>query len=171
MDMKYIPIALCGLLVAACGSDTDDLNAWMAQEASTMSGRVAPIPEIKPHAVVEYEVAGEMDPFDVARIAPETRADDGPGGDGPDMTRQPEPLETFPLSSLAMVGMLRQEGEVRALVRAGTSLYQVKVGNYMGQDHGEVMEIDDTQVVLSEWVQNSEGGWSKRTNTLILQEH
>lgn len=164
---RYLPLLLCVLLVG-CANDNDDLRTWMAQQENSMQGRVTPIPEMKPHTVIEYEVADYYpDPFNPVRVIP-------PKGDtsgvGPDRDRVPEPLEAFPLTSLSMVGMLRQDDSIKALIKAGSSLYQVGIGNYLGQDYGKVIEIDDTQLTLEEWVESSEGEWIQRTNTLILQE-
>jgi len=158
------------LLLTACATETEDLRSWMVQEESKMPRHIPPIPEIRPHTIVDYEMAEAVSPFDPARVEPQAdpvKATEG----GPDLNRQREPLEAFPLSSLAMVGMLRQGNNVHALIRAAGNVYQISVGNYMGQDHGQVIEIDDTQLTLSEWVENSDGGWTQRTNTLTLQEH
>jgi type IV pilus assembly protein PilP len=49
-------------------------------------------------------------------------------------------------------------------------LYQVKPGNYLGQNYGRVMKVTETEVVLREIVQDATGDWIERTATLQLQE-
>ena len=132
-----------------------------------MRGSVKPLPEITPFPVVEYDANALVDPFAASRLEPETRA---AASGGPDMNRRREPLEAFPLESLQMVGVLMQTGNVHALVKADNSLYQVRVGNYMGQNFGVVTNIVESQVVLKELVEDVNGDWVERTSKLQLQE-
>jgi type IV pilus assembly protein PilP len=55
-------------------------------------------------------------------------------------------------------------------VQADGALYQVKVGNYMGQNFGVVTAISDTAVTLKELVEDVNGEWVERTSSLMLQE-
>jgi type IV pilus assembly protein PilP len=49
-------------------------------------------------------------------------------------------------------------------------LYQVKPGNYLGQNYGKITKVSETEVVLREIVQDATGEWVERTSTLQLQE-
>jgi type IV pilus assembly protein PilP len=49
-------------------------------------------------------------------------------------------------------------------------LYQVRLGNYLGQNYGRIQKISETEIVLREIVQDSAGEWIERTATLQLQE-
>jgi type IV pilus assembly protein PilP len=49
-------------------------------------------------------------------------------------------------------------------------LYQVKVGDYMGQNYGRITKITETEIDLREIVQDAAGEWIERTSTLQLQE-
>ena len=85
------------------------------------------------------------------------------------MTRRKEPLESFPLESLNMVGSLQQGKATYGLVRTPQKdVYQVSVGNYMGQDYGVVTTINDNEIRLKELVQDSAGDWTERSSTLQL---
>ena len=57
-----------------------------------------------------------------------------------------------------------------ALLRADNLLYQVKVGDYMGQNYGRVLRISDSDLVLREVVQDAAGEWIERNSTLQLLE-
>jgi type IV pilus assembly protein PilP len=50
-------------------------------------------------------------------------------------------------------------------------LYQVKVGDYLGQNYGKIMKITETDVTLREIVQDAAGEWTERTGSLQLQEN
>ena len=81
-----------------------------------------------------------------------------------------EPLEAFPLEAIRMVGTLSQNKDMFALVRAGTNLFRVKKGNYMGQNFGVITGIDEGQISLKEVVQDSGGDWVERSTSLQMQE-
>jgi len=155
------------LLIAACSSDQEDIQAWMDEQAKTMRGAVKALPEIKPAEPVAYAGAAVAEPFRTDRLDPERKAG---GGVRPDMDRRREPLESYPLESLRMVGVLTQGRTTQALVLADRNLYQVKVGNYMGQNFGVVTAISESEVSLRELVQDVNGDWVERTSSLLLQE-
>ena len=69
-----------------------------------------------------------------------------------------------------MVGSLMKEGRPNALLRVDNLLYQVKVGDYLGQNYGRVLRITETEVALREVVQDAAGDWIERPAKLQLQE-
>src|SRR5256885_5441500 len=71
---------------------------------------------------------------------------------------------------MTMVGSLDKKGVPTALVRVGTLLYQVRAGNYLGQNYGKVTRITETSIQLREIVQDGSGDWIERNSTLELQE-
>ncbi|HRP97756.1 MAG TPA: pilus assembly protein PilP [Rhodocyclaceae bacterium] len=156
----------CALAMTACTSEQDDLRAWMAQQERGLKGGVKPLPEIKPFPVVDYDAEGLIEPFAGSRIEPEPRSSVG----GPDLNRPREPLEAYPLESLAMVGVLMQEDRIHGLVKVDQTLHQVRVGNYMGQNHGVVTQIGDGEIAIKELVEDINGDWVERTSRLLLQE-
>ncbi len=164
---QYLVLMCCLGLLGCAGEDQQDLRAWMDEQAASMRGRVKPLPEIKPFTMVGYAAAGLTEPFELSRIEPVKASR---GEFRPDLDRRREPLEAYPLESLAMVGVLRQGRTIAALVMADKSLYQVKVGNYMGQNFGVVTEITDAEVKLRELVEDGNGDWVDRTSALLLQE-
>ncbi len=167
MMIKRLLIVMCGLVLAGCTVEEEDLRAWMAAQERGMTGGIEPLPEIKPFPVVSYSAAGTQNPFDLARIEPEQQAT---VTGGPDMTRPREPLEGYPLESLSMVGVLIQDDKVEGIISVAGLLHQVRIGNYMGQDFGVVTEIEEGGITLRELVQNIEGDWVERTSQLLLRE-
>ena len=156
------------LSLAACSSDQEDIQAWMNEQAKTMRGSVQTLPELKPFPVVAYAGTQGDDPVRSARMEPERRA--SAGALRPDMDRRREPLESYPLESMQMVGILMQGRNTHALIKANNALHQVKVGNYMGQNFGVVTQITETEVTLRELVEDVYGDWVERITPLTLQE-
>ncbi|MDR2208055.1 MAG: pilus assembly protein PilP [Azoarcus sp.] len=159
----------CSVLLG-CESEQEDILKWMNEQAAGMHGAVKPLPEIKIFPVVDYDPLDELEPFNTARIEPakpEKRRVNDPRLD-PD--RQREPLESYPLETLRMVGVLGKGKSINALIQADKSLYQVRVGNFIGRDYGKVISINQDSLELQELVEDLNEGWIERVTTVHLQE-
>lgn len=171
--MRFNPKNLAWLLclaLSACGGEPhQDLRDWMQESTKDMKGKVPPLPQVKPFEVVAYEEGNTVSPFAPSRIEPERKAGVG-SGPRPDLNRRREPLEAYPLESLKMVGSLMQGPTKQAIIQADKSFFQVKTGNYMGQNFGVITSVSETEVALKELVEDSNGDWTERTSTLLLQE-
>jgi len=157
-----------GAALVGCGGEShQDLRAWMADQGKGTRGRLDPVPQIKPYEPFAYNAFDLPDPFKPRKIEPTK------GGSklAPDLARRREPLESFPLESLTMVGTLEKNKAMYALVRTPEKdLYQVRAGNYLGQDFGVIVGISDTEIKLRELVQDGAGDWTERTSSLQLQQ-
>lgn len=159
--------AACLVLGACSGGDTEDLQQFMTDTAKDMQGKVEPLPKVRQYEPFEYDAFELPDPFKPRKLSQANKV----GGLQPDLSRPKEPLEAYSLETLNMVGSLRKEGRMNAIVRApDKAIYHVHPGNYMGQNFGLVAKITDTEVILKELVQDSAGDWTERTSTLTLQE-
>jgi type IV pilus assembly protein PilP len=166
MNGRFLILACVGLLLAGCGGEShQDLRAWMAEQGKGVRGRLDPLPQLKPYEPFAYNAFDLPDPFKPRKIEPTK------GGSklSPDLTRRREPLEGYPLESLSMVGTLAKDKVTYALVRTPErDIYQIKSGNYLGQNFGVVTAITDTEVKLKELVQDGAGDWTERTSALQL---
>jgi len=163
-------VALLGtlFLVACSTGDHEDLREWMKSVAQDSKARIPPLPMVEPYEAVSYDVANLLDPFKPAKVGPEEKK--AGGGFRPDLDRPKEPLEFYPLESLKYVGVMTRKKMWYAIIQVDSTLYQVKVGNYMGQNFGVVVNISESEITLRELVQDSAGDWVERTSTLQLQE-
>ena len=162
-------LLLIALVLTACGGDVhDDLKTWMKDSTAKLKGRVPPLPEIKAFPIVSYDAGDQLDPFKPLAADPEKKATGS--GIKPDLERRREPLESFPLESLKMVGLLERDKMKQAILRVGNTVYQVKIGNYLGQNFGIITDIKDSEVQIKELVQDPGGDWVERTSKLQLQE-
>jgi type IV pilus assembly protein PilP len=87
-----------------------------------------------------------------------------------EINRRKEPLEAYPLDSMSMVGSVTKQARPYALLRVDNLLYQVKAGDYLGQNYGKITKISETDISLREIVQDAAGEWIERTSSLQLQE-
>ena len=171
--MRKLAIIAVVLLLAACGGDEhQDLKAELKNLTKDLRGHVPPLPVVKPYEPVPYKAFDLPDPFGPAKIELATggTTKSKGGANAPDANRPKEPLEAYPLESLKMVGTLSQKGVNYALVRADSSVYRVKAGNYLGQNFGVITEITDNQINLKELVQDASGDWTERKVALQLTE-
>ena len=76
----------------------------------------------------------------------------------------------MPLDVMSMVGSIVKDGRPMALVKVDNLLYQIRAGNYLGQNYGLVTKVNETEVRLREIVQDASGEWTERPATLQLQE-
>ena len=162
-------LALAGLLLAACsGAQNEDLRQWMNDVAKNTKGKIPPLPQVKPYEPVPYDAGKLVDPFKPSKIGAEQKKGGG-GGVQPDLERPREPLEAYPLESLKFVGVMTRKKTSYAIIQVDSSLYQVRVGNYVGQNFGVITKISESEMTLKELVQDSAGDWVERTSTLLLQ--
>ncbi len=157
------------LSAAACTPDVgDDLRGWAATVRSQAPGlgndvRTVPIP-----TTFAYEAAGRRDPFDASKLS--TELSDPDLVLRPDAGRAREVLEAFQLDSLQMVGSLRRGNKAVAVVQAERQLHQVRVGDHLGQDFGEVTAISEEAIAIAERIQDSQGKWQVRETQLALRK-
>ncbi len=164
-------LVLISLLLAACGRDEfQDLRDFVKNAGADMRGKIEPPPEVKPYEPFTYDNSTDLpDPFMPRK--PVLRAGARPGLNQPDLERRKEALEEFPLESLKMVGYLYQANVGYAVIRSPDGkLHRVKVGNYVGQNFGQITSITDSEVKIKEMVQDSAGDWSERMSSLQLVE-
>jgi type IV pilus assembly protein PilP len=167
--MRKFPVALmCITLVACTGGDNQDLRQWMNEAGKDIKGKIPPLPEVKPYEPVAYDAGNLLDPFKPAKIGPEQKKNAG-GGVQPDMDRPREPLEAYPLESLKYVGVMTKKNASYAIIQVDSALYQVRVGNYMGQNFGVITKVAESEVTLKELTQDSAGDWVEKTSVLLLQ--
>lgn len=164
-------IILCFLIsLAACDSSNDEnLSEWMA--AVRRTSHTSPLSLPAPLAMTPsvYEPLGRVDPFDASKISMLLDLSDR-SGVHPDLKRSREPLESYPLDQFRMVGSLGRPGHSVALVEVGKILYQLRKGNHLGQDLGEVITIMDGSIEIEETIQEANGNWIKRRVQLSMRE-
>lgn len=164
------------LLLAGCGSSSEDeIRQWMVEERNQTRPRVNPIPAPKQFRPEAYTNATALEPFSNQKLTQALKRDSAQvAANGalvaPELVRRKEPLEAFPLDTMVLVGSIFKAGQPVVLVKVDNLLYQVKLGNYLGQNYGKVTKISETEVTLREIVQDAVGEWIERVATLQLQE-
>ena len=162
------------MALGACSvADEDEIKQWMSEVRRDMRPVVQAIPEPKKFEPFVYQQSGALDPFNRTKVdvALQKMASRTSSGLRPDLDRRREPLETFPIDMIRMVGTLQKNSAKLALIQVDKTIYQAKVGNYVGQNFGVITKITETEVTLKEIVQDAASEWVERISTLQLQEN
>jgi type IV pilus assembly protein PilP len=173
LPARFVPgLALLSLLAACGDGGLQAERKWMDEVRQQTKVSVPKLAEPKKFTPFTYGAKDSVDPFNPAKltVALAKQQSSSASAFKPDLSRRREALEAYPLDSLHMVGTLQKQGLSYALIQADRSLYQTKVGNYIGQNFGMVTGISETEVTIKEVVQDASGEWVERKSKLELQE-
>lgn len=158
--------------LTGCGAELDELQAWMEQQKREVKPSITPLTPPKKHEPQPYAALDGVEPFSNQKLVVALKREDRAPSSllAAELNRRKEPLEAYPLDSMAMVGNVSKQGRPTALLKVDGLLYQVKVGDYLGQNYGRILRITETEVALREVVQDAAGEWVERKSALQLQE-
>ncbi|MEH6549180.1 MAG: pilus assembly protein PilP [Pseudomonadales bacterium] len=169
-------IAICSLLLSVllvgCGGDKyADIKSWMAEVKARPAGGIDPIPTYPPYESFSYQAMAMRAPFDrPVKVKDVANVVAGGSTVKPDANRVKEALEKFGIDDLSMVGTYKKGNTLWALVNDGRGgVHPVTEGNYLGRNHGKIVELVDDQVLLVEIVPNGAGAWIERPRTIKLR--
>lgn len=160
------------LVLAGCSANQDELRGWMDAQRRDVKPDVKALAAPKKFDPEPYSAAQAVDPFSAQKLSVAIKQEARQPNSllAAEMNRRKEPLEAYPLDSMSMVGSVARGGQPFALLRVDNLLYQVKLGDYLGQNFGRVTRIGETEVTLREVVQDAAGEWIERPASLQLQE-
>lgn len=168
IKLKHTIACLCLLNISACSHDITDLQTFIAQTKAAHVGSVKPIPQFKPYESFSYSASELRDPF-VAEVELNNEDTTKTSLLNPDTTRPRQPLEVFPLDTLSMVGILEQNAQQWGLIKdPQNTVHRIQVGNYMGQNEGRIVEINESAVHLVEIVPDGIGGYIEQDASIAI---
>ena len=160
----------CSFALVSCSGDKlNDLKQYVSEVKARPGSGVAPLPEAKPYEKFIYLDADLRDPF-----KPVVRAQASSTITNqlmPNMSRDKEVLEEFPLDTLRMVGSLDKDNAKWAILKTTEGfIYRVKVGSHIGKNFGKITGISDTEIQIVEIVPDGFGGWMEREASLVIED-
>ena len=169
--------SLCASLVAVtalvgCSGAQDELQQWIEQQRREAKPNVSPLSAPKKFNPQAYLASNAVEPFSNQKLTVAIKQEARQSNSllAAEINRRKEPLEAYPLDSMAMVGSVTKQGRPYALLKVDNLLYQVKQGDYLGQNYGKITKISETDISFREIVQDAAGEWIERTSSLQLQE-
>ena len=169
---RQLTLALLAVLLTACGAETEELQQWTEQQRREVKPNVTPLQPPKKFDPQPYDSTQAVEPFSNQKLTVALKQEARQPNSllSAELNRRKEPLEAYPLDSMGMVGSVQKQGQPFALLRVDNLLYQVKVGDYLGQNYGRITKIAETEIGLREIVQDAAGEWIERPAALQLQE-
>jgi len=178
LSIRLSIISCAVLMLSACGNDGfSDLELFIEEtiEESKKNKGIPSLEEIGKVDFFYFELDGSRDPFIPTEQVEEAVEEelDLPkkifNGIRPDFSRIKEDLESFPLDALKMVGTVKTD-QLWGLVRSEEGIQKVKVGNYMGKNHGKIIQISTMEIKLEEIVKEDDALeiWVKKEAKLPL---
>lgn len=169
--LKTAPILSLLTVLSGCGGGSyQDLDEFMATIKAKPSGHIAPIPAFKAYKAFTYSATSMRSPFDKPIEVTEITRLQMASNVKPDPNRTKEFLEKFSLDSLTMVGSLEQSGTLWALMQdEDGGVHRIRQGNYIGRNHGRIVEATETYISVIEIVPNGVDGWIERPRTIKLK--
>jgi len=158
--------------LGACTADNDELIQWMEQQHKEIKPNIAPIYPPKKFDPQAYLGATGVEPFGAQKLVPvgTPASTQSSALLTSAKAHAAQELESYPLDSMSMVGSMVQGGKAHGLIMVDNRLHDVKVGDWIGQNYGQITAITDSQITLRETVQDPTGEWIERTSTLQMQE-
>lgn len=160
-------------LLVGCQQEKQDLASYVANVKAQQKPDIEPIPVMKPYEKFSYSASDLRSPFVKTVVEAPTDEQTNPVADNgihPDENRLKEALESYPLSELQFVGTLGREVPW-ALIRASDGvIHRVKVGNYMGQNDGQILSVTETELTLKEIVPDGRGAYLERESSLSIAD-
>ncbi|HBF07046.1 MAG TPA: pilus assembly protein PilP [Gammaproteobacteria bacterium] len=172
---KFIAAGVCLMTFAGCApSDpTADLRVELERIRNMEGAPIDPPPEFRVFDSYVYSSSNLRSPF-MPQIRVADKPKNVPQGRSvtPDFDRPKEPLEDFGMDQLEMVGTIqRPDGPLIALVKDDMKgVHQIKVGSYMGRNHGKVLLVNESQIDLLELVPDGRDSWIERPRTMWLTD-
>ncbi len=167
-----LPALALAALLGACSADEGELGSWMEQQRREVKPNVTPLQPPKKFDPQPYSMAQAVEPFSTQKLTVALKQEARQPNSllATELNRRKEPLEAYPLDSMSMVGSVIKQGQPFALLRVDNLLYQVKPGDYLGQNYGRITKIAETEIDLREIVQDAAGEWIERPAVLQLVE-
>lgn len=152
-----------------------DLEAFVAEVKARPKRPIEPLPQFQAYQAFSYSAASRRSPFaqPLEEVDVVQEDQDVNRNVRPDPDRPKELLEFYDLGSMAMVGTIVRNNDTTlyALVDDGVGgIHRVRTGQYIGRNHGKVLEVSPTGIQLIEIVSDGQGGYFERPRTLSLKE-
>lgn len=170
LKLLVLPLVLSLLHGCGAGGDFSDLQGFMAEVRARPKGAIEPLPKFQPYEAFAYSASSLRSPFQPPIKIETVSRPKGSQEIKPDERRVREFLEGFNIENFEMVGTLSNGSGVFALVSGAGGVHRVKVGDYLGRNHGRVVAVEAAAIEVVEIVPDGDGGWLERPRSLALKE-
>lgn len=172
-NTRLVLMLLLTTVIAGCGGGDRfaDIREFMKDVENQPRGSIPPLPEFEAYQAFTYGASNTRSPFEPPVIVPPKSEEQRKNiGVKPPENHVKQYLERFQLTSLAMVGTLQKDNSTFALIEdSNGGVHRVQVGDYMGDQWGQIESIEDARIDITEIVSDGANGWLRRPRTLELR--
>jgi type IV pilus assembly protein PilP len=169
--MKKLILISFVFILGCSDSNLSELEGFVRDTAEKPRGRIKPLPEFKPYSAFAYSASALRSPFKSPVAFEENIGHSLDLVDAPDLNRQSQTLERYPLNELKLVGTLTNNAlGLRALIKTSNgSVHLLAQGQYIGKNNGRVLNVAESRIDIIEIVPNGSGGWISRPQTMGIE--
>lgn len=160
-----IALALVGCFGEQSGFQ--DLDSYMTELRARPTGKIEALPRFRPYEAFTYSASGLRSPFE-PQLKIMVSSEVMNNNIRPDMKRFKQYLEQFEVDSFIMVGSISNDDGLWGLIRGEDGIHRVKVGDYLGKNHGRITHIEDGELRLVEIIPAGPSFWVERLRVLRL---
>ncbi|EAS41858.1 pilus assembly protein PilQ [Photobacterium profundum] len=167
----YLPFMFC-LLLVGCRANNDSISMFISNTHLAAEVRIDPLPAQFEFIADEFVMTDSRGPF--VRPYPkqmDTAETSNKSCWQPNLQRELAALESYPLDTLTMKGVLGDRKQLWALIYTPEGqLMKVREGHYLGLNHGKVQRVGSRSIDVDEILPDGAGCWLKRTTHLALSQ-
>ena len=168
--VKCLSVVSIIALAACADNDFQDLDDFMAEIKNRPAAIIQPIPVFDAYRAFTYSSAAMRSPFENSLKVTQITRLPVVSNVRPDFSRAKEYLEQFNLDTLSMVGTLQQGDTLWVLIEdAKGGVHRVSRGNYIGRNHGRIVDSTKSHVAVIEILPDGIEGWIERAKTIKLK--
>ncbi len=173
LSVQYYWLTCIATMLSACNNQADlsDLKAYITEIKIHASGQIEDLPPRQFYQAFGYP-ENNKDPFDSTAIQSKKIKVEVPRVKGIviNSQRKREFLESFSLESLKMLGTIQYQQRQWGLLKStDNQVHRVKVGDYVGSNHGKIIKITTEYIQLLELIPNDTGAYKQRDNQIYLE--
>ena len=171
ITVRVISVLVSIWLLSGCmGQDSgyQDIDAFIAEAQSRPAGEIEAIPEMKSYDPFTYQVVSSRGPFDKPLNLFQTQGQSR-SAVRPDLARKKYELEAFDISALSYVGSISNNRGVWGLIEADKTIYKVRVGDYIGRNHGRITSLNNQEIKVKETVLIGPNFWVEKPVVIPLR--
>ena len=156
-------------------SQIEELHQFVQSIQALPQNEVEPLPETPEYLRLSYRAQAYRNPFQPPVVIDETQPEEEEVADSgiqPDMERPKELLEQYALNQLELVGTIADGRGRWAIIRSSTDrlIHRIAQGQYLGQNHGRIIAVDEDQAQFVEIIPDGGQGWVERYSSLRLKD-
>ncbi|MEH6453538.1 MAG: pilus assembly protein PilP [Psychromonas sp.] len=167
---KLIILFMTFPLFSCNEADLGDLNTFVVEAKSRSYPINDKVPTLKKIDALAFTQESARNPFSEPQAEIVTPVANAPKScPQPNFDRKKQALEMYSLDNLIMRGTLNVDDQTWGLVQvSGGELHRIRVGYYLGLNHGKVLNVTKGKIELLELAADMDGCWQERVTQIAL---